>query len=359
MLLIATRLIGDVLLNTPLLRSMRRAWPSARIDVLVFKGTGSILQGNPDCTEVIELDAVPSKGSYRRLIARLFRRYDLAVTTQAGDRPYMLSVIASRRRVGLIGDASWKNAWKRAVAGCIQLDNVYTHTVVQNLELTKRLEIEPCFEVVPPFCTYAERTLDDLLPFDWRVEPFVVLHPFPSLIYKRWSDAGWRELVEYLRQSGLRVVLSGGPDLDEVGSCERLARLWPEWVTSLAGKTTFGTLSVLLAKAKCYVGPDTSTTHLAAACGTLTLALFGPSNPVKWGPWPQHCEAIPSPWVMHAYPWQKVGNVLLLQGDEECVPCFHEGCDRRRSSESRCLIGLASATVIAAIAHLLSSGVGA
>ena len=86
-LLIATRLIGDVLLNTPLLRAMRRAWPDARIDVLVFKSTAGILAGNPDCDEIIRVDPRDDGAGKRRLARRLFRRYDLAVTTQGGDRP--------------------------------------------------------------------------------------------------------------------------------------------------------------------------------------------------------------------------------------------------------------------------------
>ena len=47
-LVVSLRRIGDLLLTTPLIRSLRRAWPDARIDVLVFKGTDRILAGNPD-----------------------------------------------------------------------------------------------------------------------------------------------------------------------------------------------------------------------------------------------------------------------------------------------------------------------
>jgi heptosyltransferase III len=151
------------------------------------------------------------------------------------------------------------------------------------------------------------------------------------------------------------VVLSGGQDAEEVAYCATLAAAWPGTAYSLAGQASFATLARLLSAARCYIGPDTSTTHLAAAAGTPTLAMFGPSNPVKWGPWPRDCRAVPSPWVMRAQPWQLSGNVLLLQGEGECVPCREEGCDRHRDSESRCLTGLAPATVIAALDALLAA----
>lgn len=353
-LLIATRLIGDVLLNTPLLRSMRRSWPEARIDMLVFSGTAEILAGNPDCDEVITVDTRADAASTRKLLGRLWRRYDLAVTTQGGDRPYLYALLAARRRLGLIGDLDWKSTWKRVLAECVPLDNLHTHTVVQNLILAERLGISPVFEVVPPHDSTAETCLDQTLPFDWRNEPFAVLHPFPNWRYKRWTEAGWQGLLAHLRDRGWRVVLSGGPDAEERSSCAALASGWTDMVTNLAGGASFGTLSRLLAEARCYVGPDTSTTHLAAACGTPTVALYGPSNPVKWGPWPKGCNTIPSPWMTSASPWQQSGNVLILQGDEECVPCLHEGCDRHRQSLSRCLTELPATKVVAAVEFLLT-----
>ena len=50
-LVVALRRLGDVLLTTPLIRSLKRAWPDAAIDVLVFRGTEGILAGNPDIAE--------------------------------------------------------------------------------------------------------------------------------------------------------------------------------------------------------------------------------------------------------------------------------------------------------------------
>src|SRR5262249_42590856 len=65
-LVISLRRIGDVLLTTPLIRSLRAAWPDATIDVLVFAGTSGILKGNPDIDTIIPVPAkAPAADSLR------------------------------------------------------------------------------------------------------------------------------------------------------------------------------------------------------------------------------------------------------------------------------------------------------
>ena len=98
-LVVALRRLGDVLLTTPLIRSLRRAWPDATIDVLVFADTAGILAGNPDIDRVIAMPARPTAAESLALARRLWSRYDLAVSTQAGDRPTFFAWIAGRKSV--------------------------------------------------------------------------------------------------------------------------------------------------------------------------------------------------------------------------------------------------------------------
>jgi heptosyltransferase-3 len=118
----------------------------------------------------------------------------------------------------------------------------------------------------------------------------------------------------------------------------------------MAGKLSLAESAFLISRAKCYVGPDTALTHVAAALGTPTVALFGPSNPVKWGPWPRGYNADSNPYQMRGT--QHVGNVVLLQGEGDCVPCMEEGCDRRITSLSACLQGMPVEKVVAALGEL-------
>ena len=105
--------IGDVLLSTPVIRSMRQAWPRAKIDVLVFEHTEGILQRNPDINRVITVAARPGFWTHLRLILSLFRRYDLALTTQLGDRPTIYAWIAGKVRLGM-QDAAARNSGSNA-----------------------------------------------------------------------------------------------------------------------------------------------------------------------------------------------------------------------------------------------------
>src|SRR5260370_32697333 len=92
-LVVALRRLGDVLLTTPLIRSLKQAFPGAAIEALVFAGTEGILAGNPDLAGVITTS--PRAGSESLALVRaLWRQYDLALSTQSGDLPTLYAWIA-------------------------------------------------------------------------------------------------------------------------------------------------------------------------------------------------------------------------------------------------------------------------
>jgi heptosyltransferase-3 len=118
------------------------------------------------------------------------------------------------------------------------------------------------------------------------------------------------------------------------------------------GRLGFGETADLLRGAALYVGPDTATSHLAAACGTPSVVLFGPTDPRVWGPIPRRGLATSYAAVAAM---QRRGNVLLLQEPSlSCVPCQREGCERDRGSFSACLDALPAASVIEAAQALLT-----
>lgn len=354
-LLIITRQIGDVLLTTPLLHSMRMAWPTASIDVLLFDNTAGILEGNTDYNHIIQTVAHPSFLEYWQLIKRIFRRYDIAVTTLAGDRPHQYAFLAAPKRFGIVPENYKHGFWKRWLCSdWVTLDNSHTHTVTQYNTLAACMGIATYHQVVSPYDDNANKKLDSLLNFDWHTQACIVIHPFPMWQYKRWSDQGWHSLLNAIVESGKQVVITGGPADEERAYCEHLARNHPNNVISLAGKTSFAVMATLLKSAAAFVGPDTVATHLAAACGTPTLALFGPTNPVKWGPWPVDYNQSISPWI-NKVPMQAVGNVILLQGLGECVPCHKAGCEDHNNSYSQCLNELPAIRVIHALKVLLDN----
>ena len=165
--------------------------------------------------------------------------------------------------------------------------------------------------------------------------------------YKRWTVDGWRELAAALRQRGLGIVTSGAKSdagyLDETWRGSDVMRL--------DGKIDWPELTAAIRSAEVYIGPDTAVTHLAAATGTPTVALYGPTDPRLWGPWP--LGGLDRPWAA-AGTIQQRGNVWLVQNPLPCLPCQLEGCERRLDSYSRCLDGLPGAQVISAVDQALA-----
>jgi lipopolysaccharide heptosyltransferase III len=355
-LVVVTRRIGDVMLTVPLVRSLKSAWPSARIDMLVFKGTEGILAGNPDLDEVIVVPASQPAIETLRLAERLWGRYDLAISTSPSDRPTLYAWLAGKSRIGVMASGA-KHAWKRALLhATVPFDDLDTHTVVQNLWLADLLGLPRRSDMPMGRSKEDERRVDGLFP-GFRTSRFAVLHLYPKFTYKMWDPVQWRELSTWLNDRGITVVLSGSSDPQELAYVNEFADLLGRNTKNLrplnlAGKLSFSQLAVLLERAALYVGPDTVTTHLAAAVGAPTVALFGPSNPVKWGPWPKGCDADPSPYRFRGT--QIVGNVALVQGAGHCVPCLLEGCARHEGSESVCLQMLSASTVIEAAKNLLA-----
>jgi heptosyltransferase-3 len=337
-LVVALRRLGDVLLATPLIRSLRRAWPQACIEALVFADTAGILAGNPDLDRVVTVPAQPSAGATLSLGAQLFRRYDLAVSTQSGDRPVGFAIAAGRACIAPV-PANFNGRVKRALLTRSIPVTPGLHRVEEMLRLADALGIARVAELVCPRGAGA----------DASTEPYAVIHAAPMFRYKQWTADGWRTIAAALAARGLRVVATGGP-----AEAERryLDATWDGVpVTRRDGQLAWPQLADLLAQARVYVGPDTSVTHLAAAAGCPTVAIYGPTDPRLWGPWP--VGGMNETWAASGT-IQRRGNVWLVQNPLPCMPCQLEGCERRLDSDSQCLIELPPEQVIAAADQALA-----
>lgn len=353
----ATRRIGDVLLTTPLIRSLKARWPDTPIDVVVFRGTEGVLEHNPDIHRVI---VVEQRAPLRTRIAdaaRLWRRYDLACAALSSDRPRFYAWFAGRKRVGLVDPERLTWLTSLMLHGIAINHHQSDHAVVSTLALAPLIGIEPIAEVVAPGIggdPGRRARFDAALaqsPAIARGSPFVVLHPYPMYAYKQWRLDGWVEMIDWLRAQGFAIALSGGPAEREREYAAQVAAEAGGDVLNLVGCLTFGESAELMRRARLFIGPDTGATHVAAATGTPTIALFGPSDPVRWGPWPRHWPATGNPWPLRGS--GRHGNVYLLQGEGACVPCRQEGCERYVESRSDCLANLSARRVKVAAAEML------
>ena len=367
-LFIATRQIGDVLVTTPLIQQARELWPEAEFHFLGYRGKLDMLKGNPDIAELIETSDRPGFGEYLSLFNRLFQRYDLAIVTQPSDRAYFYGLVAAFRRVGVLGGhpqglteqdkakkskSDKQNAWKKAIClHTVDVDYFGQHVITEKLRLLEVFykNVQDLFSkpisVVPP----AGEALTPVIASQLR-SPYVVVHPGPLTAYKRWPLAYWQNLVTWLTQQGWQVVLSASPAKQDLQLNQDIVSLLDEAtrqnVVNAAGKLSIPQARSLIQGAHLYIGVDTSITHLAAACNIPTVALFGPTPPSNFGPWPNGFIG-KQPYQLRART-QTVGNVTILQGPGECVPCRKAGCEDRADSRSECLDLLEPNQVIEAI----------
>lgn len=183
--------------------------------------------------------------------------------------------------------------------------------------------------------------------------------------YKQWPIAHCIVLAEGLIADGLQVVLSGGPSAaDRARTAEEAHGVGTagadDRLLDLGGALYLNQVVTLLRCAALYIGPDTSITHLAAACVTPLLALYGPIDPRLFGPWPQGHGPL-QPYVEHARRQQpRAGGaapvpaaITLLQGDPSCVPCNGMGCEGHVASRSDCLETMSPQRVLAEARELL------
>lgn len=129
------RRIGDVLLTTPLVRSLKARWPEAQIDMLVFRGTEGVLEHNPDVRRVI---VVAQRAGFRERLRdalSMWRRYDLACAALSSDRPRFYSWFAGRKRVGLVDPNRVTWLTRMMLNGIAINHHESAHTVVSTLAL--------------------------------------------------------------------------------------------------------------------------------------------------------------------------------------------------------------------------------
>ena len=210
-LVVVTRQIGDVLLTTPLIRAARRLWPDAAIDVLGFRGTLGMLNGNPDIREVIETPPKLGIGGTLSLARRLWRRYDLALVADVGDRAHLIGAIASRLRAGIVPAKNASNWWKKSLlAHVVEAagDLGAVHVVREKLALLSpwRNQSTADPDVVAPAPLPLPSELQKRLP-----SHYVVVHAPSMWVYKQWPPAHFSALATRLMEAGHEVVLTGGP----------------------------------------------------------------------------------------------------------------------------------------------------
>ena len=300
LLFIKPKHIGDSLLLTPTLTAVQAAYPAAEIWVVVRRGCEGILAGCPAISRL--LTTVPAEAALRspaawlgdfRLCLQLRRQnFDHAFELSDGDRGRWLAWLSgANTRTANVAGGPLHWWWRRRFNSFSSFRWHAAHAVEKDYFTVH--EALPLPRVVPPIAFARERTCD------WApaagLESFAVLHPGTRWQRKRWPMERWVTVAQTLAETFPRLVISAGPDPDEVRGAAELERALAGRAVSTAGRLNWAQLAGLLYRARLFVGVDTAAMHLAAACQTPTVAFFGPSDERVWRPWQVRHELVSPP----------------------------------------------------------------
>ncbi len=349
------RQIGDTLITSPLITKAHETWPEATIDFLGFHDSLGILAGHPHVHAWIGASPKPKWTEYWALFKRLFRHYDLALVTQPSDRSHLFGLLAARVRFGMVPREYKQRWWKKLLCRhIVEVDYINQHVVTEKLML------------IPDASTSTRRAINVIAPtreqlpdeisglVHQHAERIIVIHATPLGAYKRILTTTWHEVINQLARDYFIFLSGSNSPSDKILIKDIISGLEPKYLNhiyDMSGQLTFGQLATLLHLASLYMGVDTSISHLAAACQTKSIVLFGPTPPTNFGPWPNGFD-LPQPYVLK-HSKQTRGAITILQGPGACVPCRQAGCQNNVSSQSDCLYQITAQTILLAAFEVL------
>jgi lipopolysaccharide heptosyltransferase II len=284
--------LGDVLMTTPFLEVIHRTYPQATITYVVGTWSKVVAEHQPAIDRVMDSGTVGIPGRYSFFdymkLVRVLRKqhFDLAFVLDRSPRLTLLPwLVGVPRRVGPDSLGRGFSLTDRVAVSSSPAH--LQHQVEIYLDLARKLDLtidHPRMSFEP---TEEERRAA-LPPSPMRVALFPGggSNPGMELTAKRWPLERYRELARRLvHELGAEVILIGGSD--DAALNERLLEGMPAGaIIDLAGKTSIGQLAAQLERCALFIGNDSSPMHLAAAVGIPVIAIFGPTSPEEYGPYP-------------------------------------------------------------------------
>lgn len=344
-LLVKLRHHGDVLLTSPVFSVLKRYAPHLEIDALVYGETRDMLSQHPAIANVYSIDRAWKRetpwarvGHEWRLLRQLrARRYDLLIHLTESYRGALLAQwLAPRVSVAQRYERRGR-FWHGSFTHLYSIPTKPRHRVEIHLDALRRIGIYPALEerrltLVPG--PEAESSVDDLLHQSGLAHgQFIHLHPTSRWLFKCWEIDKYAALITELQAAGERIVVTAAPVEHELQFARAIVAGLRSPVIDLSGGLSLKQLAALTARAKCFVGVDSAPMHIAAAMGTPTVALFGPSGDLEWSP------------------WQVRANIVT--SSHSCRPCGMDGCAGSKVSD--CLVEIPVAHVLGAVREIIAA----
>jgi lipopolysaccharide heptosyltransferase II len=334
------RFIGDIILTTPVIRSVRSACPDAYIAYMGERDSVALLEQNPFLDEIIPYDYSRPGALEQARVAFLLKRkrFDLAVDLFGNPRSALLTRLSGARvRVG-------PDRRERGRLYTIRIaDDGREKTAVEfHNQYIAAAGIPPVALKTELFLTEEEKR-DAASYLRWvcgegkaldPVRPLVGIHPGATWPAKRWLPERFAELADILRAKlGAHVIITAGPgDAATVSAVGARAVSAP----SILNVLPLRQLAAVISRCNVFVSNDAGPMHIAAALGVPTVGLFGPGEESIW------------------FPYERSAGHTALRKDVPCHPCHLDVCTREGEGYMECMKLLSVADVFAAVGRALS-----
>jgi heptosyltransferase-2 len=285
--------MGDMLLATPCLRALRQSLPQGWITLLASHENEAVVRNNPYVDEVLVYDKRAFRGnpfSFIRFLGSLRkRRFDISAvlsTVSFSVTSSLLCLVSrARYRFGYSGKSEGLGFVDRAFHVTVPLVDKGEHQTKVGLKLLEYFgvttdDLSPIMVPSEEDKRFAEEFMlkSSLLPGSVAVG----IHPGAGKIKNRWPASKFARVANELwKNRRAQIVVIGGPsDTEVLGATLRDLEFTPIVLTG----ESIGRVGAVMKELSLFICNDTGVLHVAAAVGCPTLALFGPTDPLRWAP---------------------------------------------------------------------------
>ncbi len=303
--------IGDMVLLTPALRALKLAYPQSHLALLIRPLVAALMATHPYINKVM----VDNKGtglsrlsSFWKSVREIRRSdFDLAVVLHPTSfRNALIPFLADvPERIG--SDVSGRGILLTRTCS----DRTDLHEVHRYLHVLELIDIHEPSVKLEFWHTDADRHAARQILATHGITPkehLIGVNLGTTWRTKRWSLENFAKVITQVQKRfDARILLTGSTA--EIPLGEALVGIAKVETINLIGKTTLMQLGALIESCDLYLTCDSGPMHIAAAVGTPTIALFGPTSPIRHGPYGENHEVIEKP--------------------VECRSCYKQKCPRQ------------------------------
>lgn len=284
LLAILFKYLGDVVVTTPALRALRRAFPDSELHVLVPEEAAPLLKGVGWLDRIWAFPRVRGRlnlGASLPMIRQLRREaYAASVDFAGNDRGALLSLlIGARRRVGVLSPQGFYLRSK-CYTDTVEAFDTTRHESLRAWAVTAPLDVPFPQDMTPEIA--ADSALAQAAS-EALGDTQVLCYVTSSQPKREWPIDHWLQFAALARALGPRMAFTGGSSPREKEVLATLAAR-KTGVVILPAPEPLELLLAVLAQARLFVTGDTGPLHFAAALGVPTLSVFGPTSSMRWAP---------------------------------------------------------------------------